>query len=179
MVALTPYSFEALDALTGYEAGMPNPGFYDLAWRDEDPARAALQLVVGELRRRGQHVSPADLIGVESTARGLALIRGHARVWRGDLLDGILGALVKDELELGVSHPMLDAAHAVLRGGARGKLADGVSRPPFVAIWKRRWSVASWCRRPWRGPSICGWRTSSNARGCCTGSSCWGCRGSS
>jgi len=132
VVALTPYSFEALDALTGYEAGMPNPGFYDLAWRDADPARAALQLVVGELRRRGQHVSPADLIGVESTARGLALIRGHARVWRGDLLDGILGALVKDELELGVPHPMLDAAHAVLRGGARGKLADGVSRPPFV-----------------------------------------------
>ena len=132
VVALTPYSFEALDALTGYEAGMPNPGFYDLAWRDADPARAALQLVVGELRRRGQHVSPADLIGVESTARGLALMRGHARVWRGDLLDGILGALVKDELELGVPHPMLDAAHAVLRGGARGKLADGVSRPPFV-----------------------------------------------
>ena len=42
VVALTPYSFEALDALTGYEAGMPNPGFYDLAWRGADPARAAL-----------------------------------------------------------------------------------------------------------------------------------------
>ena len=35
-----PYSFEALDALTGYEAGMPNPGFYDLAWRDDGPGRA-------------------------------------------------------------------------------------------------------------------------------------------
>jgi hypothetical protein len=111
---------------------MPNPGFYDLAWREDDPARGALARVVAELRRRGQHVSPADLIGVESTAQGLALVRGHARVWRQDLLDGILGALVKDELELGVPHPMLDAAHAVLRGGARGKLADGVSRPPFV-----------------------------------------------
>src|SRR5262249_41701174 len=27
-LALTPYSFERLDALTGYNAGMPNPGFY-------------------------------------------------------------------------------------------------------------------------------------------------------
>jgi hypothetical protein len=132
VVALTPYSFEALDALTGYEAGMPNPGFYDLAWQVLDPAGAALDRVVQALRARGQHVSPADLIAVEVTARALAALRGHARVWRVDLLDGILGALVKDELELGVSHPMLDAAHGVLRGGARGKLAAGVSRPPFV-----------------------------------------------
>ena len=28
-IALTPYSYERLDSLTGYEAGMPNPGFYD------------------------------------------------------------------------------------------------------------------------------------------------------
>ena len=137
LVALTPYSFEALDAYRGYQAGMPNPGFYDLAWRarTEDgpaPARAAMERIVLALRERGQHVSPADLIAVDTTAGGLAALRGHAEVWRTDLVDGILGALVKDELELGVPHPMLEAAHEVMRGGARGKLAEGTSRPPFV-----------------------------------------------
>jgi hypothetical protein len=29
-IALTPYSYERLDGLTGYNAGMPNPGFYRL-----------------------------------------------------------------------------------------------------------------------------------------------------
>ena len=47
-------------------------------------------------------------------------------------MDGILGALVKDELDVGVVHPMLAACHEVLRGAAVGRLADGARRPPFV-----------------------------------------------
>ena len=144
VVTLTPYSFEALDSLTGYEAGMPNPGFYDLVWRarsedhhGEPPSRVALGRIVARLRERGQHISPADMIAVETTAGGLAALRGHAEVWRFDLLDGILAAVVKDELELGVPHPVLDAAHEVLRGGLRGRLAPGVSRPPFVEDLER------------------------------------------
>ena len=35
-IALTPYSFERLDSLTGYEAGMPNRGFYQQIWRDRE-----------------------------------------------------------------------------------------------------------------------------------------------
>lgn len=140
VVALTPYSYAALDALTGYAAGMPNPGFYDLVWRarnEEDdgtvPADAALQRIVGRLRELDQPVSPADLIALSVTAGGLAALRGHHEVWRRDLIDGILGALVKDELDVGVAHPMLAACHEVLRGAAVGRLADGARRPPFVA----------------------------------------------
>ena len=33
-IALTPYSYERLDNLKGYESGMPNPGFYHQAWSD-------------------------------------------------------------------------------------------------------------------------------------------------
>ena len=111
---------------------MPNPGFYDLAWRDEDPARAALQLVVGELRRRGQHVSPADLIGVESTARGLALIRGHARVWRGTCWTGSSALWSRTSWSSACPIRCSTPPTPCCAGGARGKLADGVSRPPFV-----------------------------------------------
>ena len=35
-LALTPYSYERLDGLKGYESGMPNPGFYHQAWEDRD-----------------------------------------------------------------------------------------------------------------------------------------------
>jgi hypothetical protein len=136
-LALTPYSYERLDSLTGYESGMPNPGFYHRVWVDREAGRreshrGLLAQVVRALRKRRQPFSTADLIAVETTARGLAALRGHQQVWRRDLVDGILGALVKDELEMGVPHPFLEAVHEVFRGGARGKLAEGAQVPPLV-----------------------------------------------
>jgi hypothetical protein len=136
-IALTPYSYERLDSLTGYDAGMPSPGFYHQAWVDAEKKRSdthtqLLTRVTRDLRKQKQRVSTADLIAVETTARGVAALRGHGRIWRADLIDGILGALVKDELEQGVRHPFLDAVHEVFRGGERGKLAEGVSLPPLV-----------------------------------------------
>ncbi len=140
-IALTPYSYERLDSLTGYDAGMPNPGFYHQVWenrakpRAKSPAathRKLLAEVVRELRKRGQRFSTADLIAVETTAQALASIRAHEEVWRADLIDGILGALVKDELEQGLPHPFLQAVYAVFRGGERGALAEGSLLPPLV-----------------------------------------------
>ncbi len=136
-IALTPYSFERLDALAGYEAGMPNPGFYDRVWRDRcagEPVvlRELLASVIKVLRKRGQPVSTADLIAVRSAAEALAAIRGHREVWRRDLVDAVTGALVKEELEYGFGHPFLEAVNEVFRGGKRGKLADGTPAPPLV-----------------------------------------------
>jgi len=141
-IALTPYSYERLDSLTGYESGMPNPGFYHRVWLDREGGRSnshrrLLTDVVKSLRKRGQQFSTADLIAVETTAQGLATIRCHDEVWRADLVDGILGALVKDELELGVPHPFLEAIHEVFRGGERGRLADGAQLPPLVHDLRR------------------------------------------
>jgi hypothetical protein len=143
LVALAPYAYEALDSLAGYEAGMPNPGFYDAVWADREAGRSAtwerlLGRVAEDLRGRDQAVSPADLIAVATTARGLAALRGHDEPWRTDLLDGIAGALVKDELAVGAGHPLMDAVHAVFRGGARGALAKETPLPPLVVEAKRR-----------------------------------------
>jgi len=143
LIALAPYAYEALDNLAGYEAGMPNPGFYDAVWADREAGRTGtwerlLAEVAAELRRRDQVVSPADLIAVATTARGLAALRGHAEPWRTDLLDGISGALVKDELTVGAGHPLLDAVAALFRGGARGALAEETPLPPLVVEAKRR-----------------------------------------
>jgi hypothetical protein len=136
-IALTPYSFARLDSLTGYEAGMPNPGFYQQVWQSRqagqpDTHRVLLARVVERLRERNQQVSAADLIAAETTARGLAALRGHSEVWRTDLVDGLTSALVKEALTTHGRHPLLDAVHEVLRGGQRGVLAPGTVMPPLV-----------------------------------------------
>lgn len=140
-LALTPYSYERLDALTGYDAGLPNPGFYHRVWLDrrsgarraEASHRTLLAKAATALRERGQVASTADLIGVETFAQGLATVRGHAAVWRTDLVDALLGTLVKEEFALGGRHPFLDALNEVLRGSARGRIAPGTPLPPLVA----------------------------------------------
>ncbi len=145
-IALTPYSYERLDALKGYNAGMPGPGFYHETWlyresttEVKEPAyRRILEKVATAVRKRGQIASTADLIAVETTARGLAALRGQEIVWRRELIDGIIGALVKEELSLGLEHPFLAAVHEVLRGDERGRLAEGTRLPPLVEdIYKR------------------------------------------
>ncbi len=136
-IALTTYSYERLDSLTGYNAGMPSPGFYEHAWRQRQAGsvyshQPLLIDLVRELRKRCQTLSTADLIAVETSARALAAIRGRTHVWRRDLIDAVTSALIKDELEYGCESPFVDAVHSVLRGRRRGRLAKGTRMPPLV-----------------------------------------------
>ena len=141
-IALTPYSYARLDSLTGYESGMPNPGFYHEVWQDHEQGRKQtyrrlLAQAARALRRKGQLAGTADLIAVETTARSLAALRGRAEVWRLDLVDGILGALVKEEVGQGVRHPFLEVIYEVFRGTERGRVADGAELPPLVRDIRR------------------------------------------
>ena len=136
-ISLTSYSYERLDSLTGYNSGMPSPGFYEHAWKQRQAGvpfshQPLLVDLVRELRIRKQTFSTADLIAVETAARGLAAIRGRAHVWRSDLIDAVTSALIKDEVEYGCRSPFIDAVHAVLRGTRRGRLAAGTRMPPLV-----------------------------------------------
>lgn len=137
-IALTPYSYQRLDALTGYNAGMPSPGFYHQVYQDRQKGnshetyRRLIFDAATSLREKKQQISSADLIAVETSARALAQLRGHRDVWRTDLIDAIMSALVKDEIVTGVQHPMLTAIYAALRGDKSGKLAKGTELPPLV-----------------------------------------------
>jgi Family of unknown function (DUF5682) len=142
-IALTPYTYDRLDSLTGYNAGMPNPGFYHTVWQQRQPtpqliAPVVLQQVINALRQQKQIASTADLIAVQTLAQGLANLRGHREIWRSDLIDGVIGGLVKDNLGNNGSHPFLDTLHKVLRGGERGMLAPGTPLPPLVQDLHRR-----------------------------------------
>ncbi|MDO5082340.1 MAG: DUF5682 family protein [Arachnia propionica] len=143
-IALTPTSYAALDALDGYDAGQPSPGFYDRLFRDRDAGRpdtaeALLAEVVTTLRGNGQFLSPADLMAVRVTAGALARLRGHPQIWRTDLLEGIVSALVKDDR--GQDHPLLAAVLLVLRGDRMGGLAAGTRQPPLTLELRTRLSA--------------------------------------
>ncbi|MEJ5996724.1 DUF5682 family protein [Corynebacterium sp. H130] len=133
--ALTPTSYAALDALRGYRAGQPNPGFYAALFDDRShgihhTAERLLRTLISDLRNRNQRVSVADAIAVLTSAKGLAALRGHPEVWRTDLLDAMTMCLVKDDR--GQQHPLVAHIEELLRGNEVGALAAGSTRPPFV-----------------------------------------------
>ncbi|MFO0660637.1 MAG: DUF5682 family protein [Polyangiaceae bacterium] len=142
---LVPYSFKRLDSFTGYQSGMPSPGFQQAVW-EQGPEKAGetyLASAAKFLREHKQHVSPADLIAAATMAEGLRRARGHKVIGRADLLDGIAAALVKDALEVPLpwtyrdvirprTDPLLVEVMRLFSGDAVGSLAAGTPQPPLL-----------------------------------------------
>ncbi|MFD7657830.1 DUF5682 family protein [Actinosynnema sp. NPDC059797] len=142
---LVPYSHRRLDAFTGYESGMPSPAYYDRLWTDgpEGAASALVESVVTRLRARRQPVSTADLIAARAQAEGLARLRGHEHPARVDVLDGLVSALVSEDLPQPPpwsvrgalapgTHPALVEIVAALSGDRVGRLHPATPTPPLV-----------------------------------------------
>ena len=142
---LVPYSHKRLDAFTGYQSGMPSPGYYQRLW-ESGPREAAWGLmgdVVTRLRGRKQVVSTADLIAARTMAAGLAALRGHAEPARCDVLDGLVSALVSDGLDQPLpwstrgplaagAHPVVVEMVAALTGDRVGALHPDTPAPPLL-----------------------------------------------
>ncbi|MDL4821149.1 DUF5682 family protein [Actinomadura opuntiae] len=142
---LVPYSFRRLDAFTGYQSGMPSPEYYQRLWEDgPDGAAAALtETVVTRLRERRQVVSTADLIAARTLTDGLTRLRGHRAPARTDLLDGLVSALVGEDLDQRLpwtwrgplapgAHPAVAEMVAALSGNRVGRLHPDTPAPPLV-----------------------------------------------
>ncbi|MGW3825172.1 DUF5682 family protein [Streptomyces sp. NPDC005071] len=142
---LVPYSFRQLDAFAGYQSGMPSPGYYQQVWEagPEAAADGLLRTVVERLRARKFPVSTADLIAARSLAQGLTALRGHPRPARIDVLDGLAGALITDDLDRPLpwtsrgtlstgSHPAVVEMVAACSGDRTGRLHPATPAPPLV-----------------------------------------------
>ncbi|MFJ7494179.1 DUF5682 family protein [Streptomyces sp. NPDC097727] len=142
---LVPYSFRQLDAFAGYQSGMPSPGYYQQVWEagPETAADGLLRVVVERLRARGFPVSTADLIAARSLAQGLTALRGHPRPARIDVLDGLAGALITDDLDRPLpwtsrgtlttgAHPAAVEMVAACSGDRTGQLHARTPAPPLV-----------------------------------------------
>jgi hypothetical protein len=142
---LVPYSFKRLDSFTGYQSGMPSPGFYQRVWED-GTSKAADTLVreaTTRLRERKQAVSTADLIAARTMTDGLAALREHSAPTRSDVFDGLASALIGEALDqplpwarrtplLAGAHPVAVEIVAVSRGERAGRLHPDTPAPPLA-----------------------------------------------
>ncbi len=142
---LVPFTFRRLDAFGGYQSGMPSPGYYQALW-EGGPDSAATRLaesVVARLRAVGHPASTADLIAARSAAEGLARLRGHPRLSRTDVLDGLASALISDDLPQPLpwtrreplapgAHPAVAEMVIALTGDRTGRLHPRTPAPPLL-----------------------------------------------
>lgn len=153
---LIRYSFEQLDALNGYGAGMPSPGYYQRTWEalEAQDLRAApateaahpLTVVALDLLARfAQQTRAQDQTDAVSTALvqaaalqavRLAELRGNAGPGRQDLLDAIRSCFVKGAMDEGTRGFTADL-RAFLGGTRIGDVPPSAGSPPLIEDARR------------------------------------------
>jgi len=143
---LIRYDFRRLDALDGYGAGMPSPGFHQRSWQHlTSPGQRAVgdvaTSVLVDIARDVSAAGTRELLGVADVtaaalqAQRLADLRGHSRAGRTDVLDAITSCFVADD---GPSAALREAVARVFAGDLLGDVPEGVAAPPVVAEARRR-----------------------------------------
>ena len=134
---LIRYGNRQLNALAGYAAGLPLPGFYERLWRAraDPPADFALDIVTGfaaHLRDGKGETPPFPLIAnaVEQAER-LATLRGRPFPARDDIVDAIRSSFIKEEIS-GSAAPLLVELSAWLTGTDIGDVPPSAGSPPLV-----------------------------------------------
>ena len=137
---LIRYSFQALDALNGYSAGLPQPGYYQELWQRAEAAggppdwrATSLELCANfasEMREAGHQVTLPALVELLRSAETLALMRGHPGAMRHDLFDAVRSALVKGEVAR--RDAWSERFAAFLSGTAIGDIPQSAGSPPLV-----------------------------------------------
>ena len=141
---LIRYSFDQLDALNGYAAGMPSPAYYQRVWDNVDGAGltgVAIDCLLALARRSRElgladQLSTADVQAATVQAVRLAELRGHAGPGRQDLLDAVRSCFIKGAIDDGTR----GAAHDLRRflGGSRiGDVPPSAGSPPLLEDARR------------------------------------------
>lgn len=146
---LIRYSFDRLDALNGYAAGMPSPAWHQWVW---DSARSAggapdLHAVAAEaltrLARRtreqglAEQLSTADAQAALLQATRLAALRGHAGPGREDVLDAVRSCFVKGAADEGTAGFAADLRR-FFGGSALGDIPPSSGSPPLLEDARRQ-----------------------------------------
>lgn len=145
---LIRYSFDRLDALNGYSAGMPSPAYYQWVWdsANASPAGPALQeIAVDCLARLGRHsrelglanqISTSDAQAAALQASRLADLRGHAGPGRQDVLDAVRSCFIKGAIDDGNSG-MAGDIRRFLGGSRLGDIPPSAGSPPLLEDARR------------------------------------------
>lgn len=134
---LIRYGMRQLDALRGYGAGLPLPGYYDRLWqlREGGAQGLAADLITGfaaHLRAgKGETPSFPVIANAIEQAERLAQLRGRPFPTRDDVIDAIRSSFIKDEIPV-EQVPLLNELRAWLTGTALGDVPAGATSPPLV-----------------------------------------------
>ncbi|WP_299589094.1 DUF5682 family protein [uncultured Tateyamaria sp.] len=139
---LIRYGFQAMDALNGYAAGLPQPGYYQALWDRANTDNAhdlGIDLLTGfatRMRGEGHALSVPAQIEAMRMAQGLAALRGRSHAMRHDLIDGVRAALIKGETA--TQDIWTTRFQAFLCGDRLGDVPPSAGSPPLVEDVRRR-----------------------------------------
>ena len=142
---LVRYGYRQLNALTGYGAGLPLPGYYAALWEQAGPepfGAAADALLAGfaqHLRKALPDHAPSVpvLVNALEAMHRLAALRGRPGPGRDDLLDACRSAFGKGEAA-GDGIPVMAELADFLTGSAIGSVPPGTGAPPLVEAVRAR-----------------------------------------
>jgi hypothetical protein len=151
--ALIRYSFDRLDRLNGYAAGMRSPAWYQQVWERtlkhkggsrpgprvrQDVALSFLFDIALELRERHGLPLPMPTLtaAYEHVLQLVALRQRHGPV-RDDVLDAVMSCFIKGEADADGAI-VIATANRALSGQAMGRVPPGGPRPPLVKDFEYR-----------------------------------------
>nr|WP_236049283.1 DUF5682 family protein [Actinoplanes ovalisporus] len=131
VVSLVPYTFDLLDARSGYPAGIRDPRWQQAVF-DCGAVPGLIRLaadrfaveVARELRGLGQPAGPGEAAEVARLAGDLASLRGLPAPGRGELVEALQTVLAQGA-PAGVGRGVARATEEVLVGRRRGRLPKG------------------------------------------------------
>ncbi len=143
---LIRYGFRAMDALNGYAAGLPQPGYYQALWdganaennqtTEFDLGIDLLTDFAAQMRAEGHALPLPAQVEAVRVANGLAALRGRRGAMRHDLIDGVRAALIKGET---VAQDIWTTRfQAFLCGDRLGDVPASAGSPPLVEDVRRR-----------------------------------------
>lgn len=142
---LIRYTFERLDSLAGYAAGMPSPQWYQRTWEADQqdaptalpPAQRFITEVAATLRSNygdGQPSLPS-VVDAFVAAEQLSRLRNRTSLSRNDTLDAMVSCFTKGEDNL--VNPVRTAARRAMTGSALGAVPPGTPRVPLAKDFDR------------------------------------------
>lgn len=148
------YSFDRLDRLNGYAAGMTSPGWHQRLWERlltsersandlsrrvrEAAALDALFDIATLLRDESRVTLPMPTLAAAFRhSLGLAKLRRRMAPAREDVVDAVTSCFVKGDIE--AEGPVVyGALHKVLTGTAAGRVPAGAPKPPLLRDFEYR-----------------------------------------
>jgi hypothetical protein len=152
--ALIRYSFDRLDRLNGYGAGMTSPAWHQRLWEQiikhekagvsgmvrlrNDVVLTTLYDIALELRQRYGLAIPMPALGAAyEQALGLAVLRNRVAPVRDDLMDAVVSCFIKGDADAdGVL--VRNVAQSILSGNKLGTVPAGIGSPPLVKDFEFR-----------------------------------------